>query len=268
MDFEKFYDKQPDYELFRNDPQSRKEYSVIADWKVRNLLKTLPAGFKAEDVLEVGCAFGYILNSLSDRLDINKRTGIDISGKNINAARSFYPDCRFFRGTLEEFIVTNPSKSDLTILSDIVEHIPDDLQFLVRVKSISSHILLNLPLEKSYVNRKRKYGEQDPSGHLRWYDEEDAVKLIRKSGLEIVKSFTSIAFFDKDYRDIYRKRRYTRLKKKNLLKKIFWSGYYFFQDRIKLSNKGLTRKFSGTNYFALLRNPLRTGSPAGYSTTQ
>lgn len=251
-----FYDKQPDYELFRSDPQSRMEYSVIADWKIRNLLKLLPAGFKAENVLEVGCAFGYILNNLSERLNISKRTGIDISGNNINAASSFYPLCGFFRGTLEEYTSKKPLNSDLTILSDIVEHIPDDLQFLITVKSISSYILLNLPLEKSYVNRKRKYGEQDPSGHLRSYDEEDAVKLIRESGLEIVKSFTSIAFFDKEYRKIYRKRRYARLKKKNPFKKIFWLVFYFMEDSIKLSSEGLTRKISGTNYFALLKKPL------------
>lgn len=259
MDFQKFYDAQPDYELFRSDSQSREEYSIIADWKIRKMIECLPQDFEVNNIFEVGCAFGYILNNISDRLNISDRTGIDISGKNIEAARSYYNDCTFFRGTLDEFVSAgNQSLKlpfELTILSDIVEHIPDDKGFLNSVRSISRYVLLNVPLEKSFSTRNRNYGEQDRSGHLRSYDEADAVKLIEASGFEIINSFTSVAFFDKQYREVYKKRRSSRIMKKSLLKMIFWALFYFVEDRLKLISSELTRKFIGTNYFALLRNP-------------
>jgi SAM-dependent methyltransferase len=252
MDFQKFYDLQPDYETFRNDPKSREEYSVIADWKIRNLLKCLPENFKAANILEVGCAFGYILNNISRILNISNKTGIDISGNNIDAAKTFYPDCNYFRGTLEEYILSGAVHFDLIVLSDIVEHISDDVGFMKSIAGVSEYTLLNLPLEKSFANRNRKYGEDDPSGHLRCYDEADAVKLVKAAGYEIINSFTSVAFFDKAYRNIYRKRRAARLMKKSLPKMIFWSSFYFAQDRFKLMSEAMTRQMIGTNYFALL----------------
>src|SRR5674476_366016 len=89
MDFELFYDKQPDYVSFRNDAGRREDYSITVDWKVRKLIQLMPEGFKVENILEVGCAFGVLLNDIADRLHLKNRLGIDISGNNIEAAKNF-----------------------------------------------------------------------------------------------------------------------------------------------------------------------------------
>src|SRR5450759_1086775 len=183
MDFALFYDKQPDYVAFRNDPVKREDYSITVDWKVRKLIQLIPEDFKVENILEIGCAFGVLLNNIADMLNLKTRIGIDISRNNIEAAKNLYPDCKFFQGTLEEFISVIPDdiknhRYDLIVLSDIVEHIPDDLGFMELVKKTSSYVLINLPLEKSFNTRNRQYGEQDPSGHLRYYDEKDALRLV------------------------------------------------------------------------------------------
>ncbi len=258
MDFASFYDNQQDYAGFRNDPVKRENYSVIVDWKVRNIINLIPEGFTASNILEVGCAFGVLLNNISDRLQIQSRTGIDISVNNIDAAKKLYPDCSFFQGTVEEFFRIIPDeipehRFDVVVLSDIVEHIPDDLEFLQDINKISSYVLLNLPLEKSFKTRKRQYGEQDPSGHLRCYDEKDAGRLVKRAGFEVIKDFTSIGFFDKSFRRVYKEIRRERLHLKPWPKKWFWSVFYFLEDRIKLINKGLTTRFIGCNYFAFLK---------------
>lgn len=257
MDFEKFYDNQPDYIAFRNDPASRGYYDAAVGWKVQELLRVIPEGLVFSEILEVGCAFGVLLNRIAGTLKISNRTGVDISTENIKTAATMWPDCHFFRGTVEEFVKEEKkgaAKFSLVVLSDIVEHIPDDLAFMRSVKGISSHVVLNLPLEKSFKTRNRQYGESDPSGHLRCYDKTMAENLVREAGFEIVNSFTSIAFFDKKVYEAYKRNRSKRVKSKPLPQRIFWTVFYSLEDIVKLSNKTLAGKIYGTNYFALLKS--------------
>ena len=258
-DFALFYNSQSDYEEFRNDPAKREYYSIIADWKVRKLIQLLPPGFIADNILEVGCAFGVLLNNIADRLHLESRTGVDISSKNIDVAKSLYPKCNFFLGTFEEFSKFNSDKNrrihyDIIVLSDIVEHIPDDLEFLRIANKSCTYVLLNLPLEKSFITRNRKYGEDDHSGHLRSYDEKDAVQLVKRARFEIINSFTEIAFSDKEVYAVSIKNRRLRVRAKSLLRRIFWSVFYSIEDVLKLINKRLSERIFGTNYFALLKS--------------
>lgn len=258
-EFALFYDKQPDYEAFRNDPRKLDDYKVQVDWKVRNLAKLIPDNLEFNNILEVGCALGILLNRISDCLNIRTRKGIDISGENIKTAETLSPGCSFFRGTLDEFILEqtrqqNNQKFDLVLLSDIVEHVPDDLEFLNQVRQISSYVLLNLPLEKSFRTRNRKYGENDPSGHLRCYDRNSAVHLIESAGFSIVKAFTSTSTSDRVYFKVYKKNRNFRINSKPFFLKTFWILFYLVEDNFKLLNGKLTEKIYGTNYFALLKN--------------
>ena len=103
-DFAVFYDNQPDYFAFRNDKEKQKEYKTVVDWKVRKLIEIIPGNLKFTDILEVGCAFGVLLNNIADRLNIDSRTGIDISGENIKTAVNLFPGCEFFKGTLEDYV--------------------------------------------------------------------------------------------------------------------------------------------------------------------
>lgn len=257
--FASFYDKQPDYEEFRNDPVKREEYSIIVEWKVRKLIQLIPSDFVFENVLEVGCAFGGLLNIIADRLNIRKRIGIDISGNNIEVAKKLYPESDFFRGSVEEYLKNGSGETkilrfDLIVLSDIVEHIPDDLDFLKTIQKSASYVLLNLPLEKSFKTRNRKYGVADPSGHLRCYDKEDASQLVTKAGFEVVRSFTSMSFSDKQVYKVDTKNRNLRVRLKPLPQRLFWSCFYFCEDKMRMLNKSLSVKIYGTNYFALLKS--------------
>jgi SAM-dependent methyltransferase len=260
MDFEKFYDHQPDYIAFRNDPSKRVEYEITVDWKARQLEKAVAGSGPFKNILEVGCAMGILLNNLANRLSIPERSGLDISSANINVAKELYPDVNFIQGIIDDHAnaITQSlriSRFDLVLLSDIVEHIPDDLKFMKDVRGISTFVVLNLPLEKSFRTRNRKYGETDPSGHLRSYNEKDAIELIHSAGYDIVKSFTANTFSDKAFLDMYREKRGTRLKTKPLLRRLFWQLFYLAEDNLRMANKGLSEKIFGTNYFALLKNP-------------
>ena len=46
-------------------------------------------------------------------------------------------------------------------------------------------MLVNLPLEDNWLNRKRAYGPDDVSGHLRRYSLADGLALFERAGLEV-----------------------------------------------------------------------------------
>ncbi len=258
MDFVKFYDEQIDYSSFRSNPQKLQEYKVAIQWKVDRLTKTLKHQLQFENILEVGCALGILLNKMADILLIKNRFGIDISPENIKYARENYTDTQFFCGTVDELKKdanqSFPNKNyDLVLLSDIVEHIPDDKKFLKEISTISNYVLLNLPLEKCFNNRKRKYGESDPSGHLRNYNLSDAKELVTSSGFEILFHFTDNAHFDKTFFTTYRKNRTERVMQKPLHLRIFWCSFYFLEELIMKVFPWLYKKKYGANFFALLK---------------
>ncbi len=259
FDFTKFYDHQLDYEAFRNDPEKRREYEIAVNWKVKNLCKLVAGSLNFSNVLEIGCALGILLNKAADSLSIKNRTGLDISSENIKMAKQLFPECTFIQGTVDniETLVLKENqrgKFDLVILSDIVEHIPDDLNFMKKVSKISLYVLLNLPLEKCYRNRNRKYGVNDPSGHLRNYDRHDAARLAESAGFEVIKSFVANAHYNRELFQVYQINRIRRVSEKKFFRKVFWTLFYFIQDVIRIFTPRLYIKIFGSNYFALLRS--------------
>ncbi len=258
-DFAVFYDNQPDYIAFRNDREKQQEYKTLVDWKVRKLTGIIPGNLKFSNILEVGCAFGVLLNNLADRLHIDSRIGIDISGENIKAAGALYNGCGFFKGTLEDYVreksyILKNQRHDLIVLSDIIEHIPDDLEFLKLVRKVSEYVVVNLPLEKCFKNRNRKYGIEDPSGHLRCYDKKSAKKLFTDAGFLRIRDQTSIATSDPEFSTIYKKNREKRVMSKPFVLRIFWSCFYAVEDKFKLISKRISSRIFGTNYFVFLRS--------------
>jgi len=258
-EFAVFYDNQPDYVAFRNDIEKQNEYKTMVDWKVRKLTEVIPNTLSFSNILEVGCAFGVLLNHIADRLSIETRTGIDISGENIKTASIQYPGCEFFRGTLEDYVkkksyILKNHKHDLIVLSDIIEHIPDALEFLKLVRHISEYVVVNLPLERSFKNRNRIYGIDDPSGHLNSYDKRLAQKLFYDAGFSLIREQTSIATSDVEFFKIYKKNRQIRIMAKPVMRRIFWSLFYAIEDKFKLISKRLSGRIYGTNYFVFLRS--------------
>lgn len=259
MDFSKFYDEQHDYAAFRSNPEKLNEYKIAIQWKVQNLIKDIPSEISRENILEVGCALGILLNSVADRLAIKNRFGVDISAENIDYAKKLYPDCGFACGTIEilkeKWSTYFPvNRFDIVILSDIIEHIPDDEQFLREVSHISKYVILNLPLEKCFNNRNRKYGETDPSGHLRNYNVKDAKTLIDRGGFEIVSYFTDNAHFDKTFFNTYSNNRRLRVKSKKIHLRLFWQLYYFAEGVVRIVFPSLYKWKYGSNLFAVLKS--------------
>ena len=112
-----------------------------------------------------------------------RKVGMDISAANVAAARARHADVEFRCGDFR----SGPAEAfDAVILSDVLEHVPDDAGFLRDAAAFGRTVLVNLPLEDNWLNRNRRYGPDDVSGHLRRYSLAEGLALVERAGLEVV----------------------------------------------------------------------------------
>ena len=182
--FGKLYDEMDDYVNVRINSTERKKYELEVDhFKVKYLFE-LVRNINAHSLLEIGCAIGILLNRFPLNVPFERKTGIDLSEKNIEWCKINFPNMGFYCGSLYQFKKEFPERTfTITILSDILEHVEDDVQLLQEAASISDYIVLNLPLEKCEEFKDRVYGMNDYRGHLRAYNKSDAIKLIKDAKL-------------------------------------------------------------------------------------
>ena len=112
-----------------------------------------------------------------------ERVGLDISAANIAAARARFPQVEFHCG---DFRGAGLAGFDAVIMSDVLEHVPDDVGFLRDAAQLGELVLVNLPLEDNWLNDRRAYGPDDVSGHLRRYALADGLALFERAGLEVI----------------------------------------------------------------------------------
>lgn len=185
-----FYNNHDNYRKLRQrNSIFRKQYlDEIDQFKIKYLSKLIPSAIQFKTILEVGCATGDLVGRFPIDIPLSNRYGIDISSFNIEFAKDEYPEVNFCVGTFTEFL-ENEGKNieiDIVILSDILEHVENDIELLKMTGDYGKYILVNIPMEKCWETRKRNYGKCDISGHLRAYNLKDVQDLIAIAGLNII----------------------------------------------------------------------------------
>jgi len=99
---------------------------------------------QADKVLDIGCGNGACTNAVAKK--VTKAVGIDISKKNIKMAKE-----RFSNENLEYIIgdaTTFDFKDnfDVIMLSNVLEHIENRIEFLEKIKKLAPKILIRVPL--------------------------------------------------------------------------------------------------------------------------
>jgi len=184
-DFSRLYDEHVEYICRRLEGsfEQRRILTEIMQYKLPNLLALLPDSECRGRVLEIGCATGELIGSLSASWP-SGLVGVDISNENISSARKKFPHVDFRSGDYRKLDLGH---FDYVILSDVLEHVPDDVQFLREAGRMGANILIKLPLEDCLQYYFRKYGPQDRSGHLRKYNLRRALELCRDANLRVVE---------------------------------------------------------------------------------
>jgi 2-polyprenyl-3-methyl-5-hydroxy-6-metoxy-1,4-benzoquinol methylase len=184
VDFSALYDGHPEY-VARRAAGSMAQAQVDLEvrlFKLPGLMGVLPTGRPLRRVLEIGCATGELIAAVPVE-EGGRRLGIDISPENVAAARARFPEVEFRAG---DFRAAGLGGFDAVILSDVLEHVPDDVGFLRDAASLGEIVLVNLPLEDNWLNDRRRYGPDDASGHLRRYSIAQGLALFERAGLELL----------------------------------------------------------------------------------
>ena len=186
MDFERLYDEHASYAARRR-PGSFEQQQVAIEvrlFKLPQLLALWPAGEPARSVLEIGCGTGELIAAWPVA-EGGLRVGLDLSGRNIDAARARFAGVLF---ATADFRRAPPGEHfDGVVLSDVLEHVPDDAAFLADAAALGERVLVNLPLECNWLNAARRYGPDDVSGHLRAYSLQEGLALFERAGLEVLR---------------------------------------------------------------------------------
>lgn len=243
-DFPKLYDVHDQYRALRDTSSPRYQlYKIeVEQWKIPNLHAVIPSWFQYRSIAEVGSATGELIAHFPPLDSGIRRFGFDISRQNIQCSRERFPEVTFFEQDFRDVDI----KVDLVILSDVLPHVPDDVRFLASLRSLSPFIVMNLPLEKCWLYRKRKYGLEDYALRLRAYDEQDAQRVIDGAGFKMLNS--RVAWFEEQpcYHKHLRLRR-TALPSP-LIKKVLQFGY-----DILLRNRWLRRRYLPRFLFCFLK---------------
>jgi len=191
--FKDLYNEHPEYISIRKaEGESYEKYvSDVKYWKLKYLEELIKANnieAQLKTVVEIGCATGVLLNEfLSTNSSISK-IGFDISDENINSAKQQYPSINFQNSPIQDFMEVNKDIDiDIVILSDILEHVENDVEFLNIAGRYSKYVLINLPIEKVPEYEGREYGVDDIEGHLRAYSVDDAIKMCENAGVKIIE---------------------------------------------------------------------------------
>lgn len=184
VDFAALYDEHPEY-VARRAGGSFEQAQIDIEvrlFKLPNLLRLLPEPQSLSSVIEIGCATGELIAAMPVRAG-GRKVGVDISAANVAVARERHPEVEFRCG---DFRAGLAERFDAVILSDVLEHVPDDAAFLRDAAALGGVVLVNLPLEDNWLNRGRRYGPDDVSGHLRKYSLADGLMLVQRAGLQVL----------------------------------------------------------------------------------
>ena len=138
-------------------------------------------------VLDVGCGNGFLAYDVAKKA--KRVVGIDINKKNIEFAKKHYK-----RGNLE-FIVGDATKYqfnesfDVIILSNVLEHIENRVEFLKKLRNVAPKFLIRVPLiTRSWLPvylKEMGYEYRLDKTHYIEYTEEEFFEEMEKAGLEV-----------------------------------------------------------------------------------
>ncbi len=132
---------------------------------LQTLVGRLVPGRLGRLVVDVGCGTGANIGSLAEDY---ATVGIDTSAAAIELARTRFPNTRFWCGALADAPLDLDSEADLFMLTDVLEHVADDVLLLSTLLSrckAGAHVLMTVPADP------RLWSSHDVAlGHYRRYD--------------------------------------------------------------------------------------------------
>lgn len=176
-------------EYYNRNPTWDAEY---APWKTGMIYEIYKKnGLKPNEVVELGCGSGAILEDLARRDPaIQFLKGFDISPQALEIAKqketdriSFYNDDI----TSEEYFHT-----DLLLVIDVFEHVDDYYSLMRHLKPKSDHFVFHIPLDLSCRSLLKPHvlkEQRNEIGHIHYFSKEMILWALADTGYEVVDWF-------------------------------------------------------------------------------
>jgi SAM-dependent methyltransferase len=171
--------------------------SEDAPWKAGQALQLVTArGLAPASIAEVGCGSGAVLAEFRRAYPQARLYGYDIAP---GAARFWGAHAAAgieFR--LGDFFELGKERYDLMLVMDVIEHVPDPFDFLIRLRAHAGHHVFHLPLDLSALSVLREsplLDARDRVGHVHYYTKGLAMALFAETGYRILDwRYTGAAF--------------------------------------------------------------------------
>ena len=146
-----------------------------------------------DKVLDLGSGYGDMSNKFADFS--KKVIGVDYVKGDVEIAKSKHSksNLEFIYGDAFDYLKTCKEKFDAIILSHILEHIDEPLDFLKKCVPHTKKIFIELPdYDKTYLNHYRiqlnnkiQYTDAD---HVWEFDREELLELIKDAELKVIET--------------------------------------------------------------------------------
>jgi len=141
-------------------------------------------------VLDIGCGNGFLTYDVAEKA--GSVTAIDQNEKNIQAARRDFnrDNIRYICGDATRYDFGD--KFDVVILSNILEHIENRHDFLMKVKGLAAKFLIRVPMVNrdwlTYYKRELGVEYRLDLTHKTEYTMESLQEELAKAGMQIEKA--------------------------------------------------------------------------------
>jgi SAM-dependent methyltransferase len=181
-------------------------------WKVSKIIPLVDKCIRDIDkkqinLLDIGGGAGLILNAVSAYIEqkycitVNK-FALDLSPGMLEIQKKNNPDLK--RALNEDIRKTSlcDKEIDVTMMIDLLEHVPDPAEALKETRRISEFVLLKVPLENNLFLRIKNFVKKgktrqyliESSGHINVYDFRGLKKQIENNLGQVVESYFTNVF--------------------------------------------------------------------------
>jgi 2-polyprenyl-3-methyl-5-hydroxy-6-metoxy-1,4-benzoquinol methylase len=151
-----------------------------------------------DNILDVGCASGWLTARLAELFPEGKITGMDVSLEMIDYAKRVHPKIKFICTDAHKLPFAEDS-FDLIICTEVLEHVVDPLNVLLEIKrclsprgeAIISMDTGSLLFKIIWMFWTRSKGKVWKDAHLHEFNRDKLVSLIKKAGFEIKQELVS-----------------------------------------------------------------------------
>lgn len=197
MDYKNIYTK--DYFNGKNSFFYSFGYGRFQKFYFKNLFKPLKKYLKAikqGNVLDVGCAYGLMLQNFPDSF---KKFGIDISEHAVAEAKKRLPHATLKVTDAEDKLPLAENSFDIVMCNDVIEHLENPRAALENIKRVlkpGGILYMNTP-NLNWLRKKLFAYADKKEHHISLFQHKTLSELLTKIGFNIIDrwTYTSITFF-------------------------------------------------------------------------